>query len=59
MQGLLSRSLPLLLWGLFFATDLYGHLVLKMTLGRDLPLGEMAKRLLATWTGWSIFFTDF
>jgi drug/metabolite transporter (DMT)-like permease len=41
---------------LFFATDLYGHLILKMTLGRDLPLGEMAKRLLGTWTGWSIFF---
>jgi uncharacterized membrane protein len=55
VQNLLKQYSPIILWGLFFMTDLYGHVILKMTLGRELTMAEMTKRLLGSWTGWSIF----
>jgi len=45
----------MVLWSLFFITDIYGHVTLKMTLGRELTMAETAKRLLGSWVGWSIF----
>jgi drug/metabolite transporter (DMT)-like permease len=55
MQGLLRLFSPVVLWSLFFLTDLYGHVTLKMTLGRESSFPETARRLLGSWMGWSIF----
>jgi uncharacterized membrane protein len=55
MQNLLKFPAPWILWILFFITDIYGHVTLKMTLGHQLTGSEMLRRLLGSWIGWSIF----
>lgn len=55
MQYFLRLPAPWILWLLFFITDVYGHVTLKLTVGHELTASEMIKRILCSWIGWSIF----
>jgi uncharacterized membrane protein len=49
----LKLSEPWALWVLFFLTNAYGHLALKMAVGSPMNPQEGLKRALVSWAGWS------
>lgn len=55
MQDILKGFGVPLLWILFFASDLYGHVALKKALLPEANALETIRKLAGCWTGWSIF----